>query len=69
MYYRKGLYKEDGIHVKQCMKCTQQNLHPQHYAQLHLEVPSMLMHFSAMDLVSRFKLSPQGHQYALIIIE
>ena len=39
LHYWKGLYVDVDIHVKQCMKCRQQNLHPQHYAQLPLEVP------------------------------
>ena len=44
-YYWKGLCKDVNIHVKQCIKCRQQNLHHQHYAQLQLEVPLMPMHF------------------------
>ena len=43
-------------------------MHPQHYAQLHLQVPSMPMHFIVMDLVGKFKPSYEGHQYALTVI-
>ena len=46
---RKGSGKEVDAHVKQCMRCKQQNLCPQHYAQLQLEVPLMPMHFIVVD--------------------
>ena len=36
--------------------------------QLHLEVPSMLMHFIAIDLIGMCKPLPEGHQYALTVI-
>ena len=29
----------------------------------------MPMHFIAMDLIGKFKLLPQGHQYALAVID
>ena len=67
--YWKGLLKYVDIHVKQCIKSRQQNLHPQCYAQLHFEVPSMPMHFSVMDLIGKFKLVPQGHQNTLTVID
>ena len=42
---------------------------PHHYAQLHLEEPLIPMHFIVMYLIDKFKLSVQGHQYALTAIE
>ena len=69
LYLWKGLRKDVNIHVKQGIKCRQQNLHPQHCAQLHLELPSMSMHFTVIDLIGKFKPSPQGHQYALTAID
>ena len=57
------------IHVKLCIKCRQQNVDPQCYAQLHLEVPSMPMCFMVMDLIGKFKPLSQGHQYALTVID
>ena len=60
LYYWKGLSREVNIHVKQCIKCRQQNLHPQHYEQLHLKVPSMPMHFNVMDLIGKSKPLPKG---------
>ena len=57
------------MYVKQCIKCRHQNLHPQCYTQLHLDVPVMPMHFMAMDLMGKFKLLPQGHQFALTAID
>ena len=38
--------------------CRKQNLNAQHYAQLHLEVPAIPMHFIAMDLIGKFKPLP-----------
>ena len=61
--------KDVNVQMKQCIKCRQQNLHPQHYAQLHLEVPLMPMLFIMMDLIGRFKLLPEGHQCALTVID
>ena len=58
LYYGKGLHKDVIVYVKHCIKCKQQNLHPQHYAQLHFEVPSVPMQFIAMDLIGKFKPSP-----------
>ena len=55
--------------VKQYIKCRQQNLCLQCYAQLHLEVPLMPLHFIAIDLIGNFKALPQGHQYALTTID
>ena len=54
---------------KTCLKCRQQNVHPQCHAQLHFGVPLMPMHFTALDLIGRFKMSPQGHLYVLTIID
>ena len=51
------------------MKCRQQNLHPQHYAPLHLEVSSIPMHLIVMDLIGKFKLSPLRHKYSLTVID
>ena len=65
LYYEKRLCKDVNIHVKQCMKYKEQNLHPQHYVQLHLVIAFMPVHFIAIDLIGRFKLLPQGYQYAL----
>ena len=53
----------------QYLRCREQNLIPQHFAQFHLEVPSALMHFIAMDLIGKFKPSSQDHQYALTAID
>ena len=55
--------------MRQCIKCRQLNLCPHHNAPLHLEVPSTPMHSIMVDLKGKFKLSPQGHQYALTMIE
>ena len=44
-------------------------MHPQHYAQLHLEVLLMPMDFMVMDLIGKFKMLLQGHQYALTVID
>ena len=55
--------------MKQFTKCRQQNLCPQCYAQLHLEVPSMPMHIITMELIVMFKPPPQGYQYALTVID
>ena len=55
--------------MKQCIKYRQQNLHPKHYAQLHLKMPLMPMYFIAMDLIGKFKLLPQVYQYALTVID
>ena len=60
LYYWEILFRD--AHVKQCTKCSHQNLNPQHYAQLNLEVPMM-------DLIGKFNLSLQGHQYALAVID
>ena len=64
-----GLRKEVDIYVKQCMKFRQQNLHPQCYAKLHLEVPLIPMLFIVMDLIGKFKPLLQGHQYTLTLID
>ena len=69
LYYWEELCKDVNAHVKQCIKCRQQNPYPQHYAQLYLEVSSLPMHFSIMDLISTFKSLPQRHQYALTVID
>ena len=63
------MYKDVNVHVKQCIKCRPQNLHPQHYVQLHLEVPMMPMQFTAMGLIGKFKTLSQGHQFTLTIID
>ena len=47
--------------------CKHQNLHPQHYIQVDLEVPVMSMHFIVMDLMGKYKVSPQAHQYGLTV--
>ena len=59
-YYWKRLQKDVNLHGKQCIKCRQLNLHTQHYAQLHLEVPSMPLHFIITDLIGTFKLHFKG---------
>ena len=41
--------------MKQCLKCRQQNLCQQHYARLHVEVPSEPIHIIVMDLIGKFK--------------
>ena len=51
------------------MRCRQQNLHSQHYAQLHLDVLSSPVHFIVMDLIDKFTLLPQGHYSALTVID
>ena len=58
MHYWKGLWRHVDSHVKQCLKCRQQNMHSQHYVQSHLEVPLSSMHFITMDLIGRFKPLP-----------
>ena len=68
LYYWKGLHKDIDTQVKQCIKCIQQNLYHQHYAQFHLKVPSMPIHSIVIDLIGKFKLLPQGHQYALLLL-
>ena len=67
--YWKGLCKDVDIHVQQCIKCTQQNLHLGHYAELYLRLPLMPTHFIVMDLIGTFEPSPQGHQYTLTVID
>ena len=59
--YWEGLQKDIHTLVKQCIMCRQHNLCPQHYVQLHVEVLSMPMYFIVMDVMGRFKPSPQGH--------
>ena len=60
MYYWKRLCRDVGSHVNQYIKRRPQNLHPQYYAQLHLEVPMMPMHFITMDLIGNFKPSTKS---------
>ena len=69
LYYWKGLRPDVDKHVKHCLQCRQQNLRPQKYAQLHAEIPSMPMHFLAMDLIGRFPTSSKGNCYALTVID
>ena len=64
-----GIKKDVDIHISQCIKCRQQNLHPQYYAEVHLELLSMPMHLIVIKLIGKFKLSPQGYQYALTVID
>ena len=40
----------------------------QHYTQLYLGVQSAPMHLIAMDFIGEFTPLPQGHQYALTVI-
>ena len=61
--------KNVDAHVKQCNKCKQWNLSLQHYEQLQVEGPSMLIYFIAMDFIGNFKVTAQGHQYALTVID
>ena len=68
LYYWIGLGKDVDNHVKQCIKCRQQNLYPQCFALLHLEDPPMPMYFIVMDLIDNFKPLSQWHQYALTVI-
>ena len=68
LYYWKGLQKDVDTQVKQCLKYRQQNLHLQHYTQLHLKVPSAPIHFIVIDLIGKFKPLHQGHHYAFTII-
>ena len=65
MWLRAQLKKSN---IKQCIKYRQKNLHPQHYATQHLEVPSIPMHFIAMVVIGKFKPSPQGYQYVLTVM-
>ena len=44
-------------------------MHPQHYAQQHSAVSSIPMCIIMMNLIEKFKSSPQGHQYALTVID
>ena len=69
LYYWKWLHKDVDTHIKQGMKCRKQNMHLQHYASLQFEVYSMPMHFIVMDLIVKFKLLHQGHQYAFTVID
>ena len=55
--------------VKPCLKDRQQNCAPQEDAQLHLEVLSAPVHFIVMNMIGTFKLSLQGHQYALMVMD
>ena len=68
LFYEKGLHKDVIIHSKESMKLRQQSLCPCCYAQLHLEVPLMHMHFIVMDLIGKFKTLPQGHQCELLTL-
>ena len=69
MYNQKGLWKDVDSHVKQCVKCRQQYLCPQYYAQFHTEGLSTLMLFIMMVLIGKFKLAPLVHQYALRVTD
>ena len=64
------IMKNVDIHIKYIMyKVLTRNLCSQHYAHLHLGMLLTPMHFIAMDLIGKFKPLPQGHQYALVLID
>ena len=65
----KGMRADVTKHVKTCLQCRQQNLRPQRYVSLHASIPSMPMHFIAMDLIGNFTATTKGNTFGLTCID
>jgi hypothetical protein len=69
LYFWKGMGKDIANYCSKCLNCREINLRPQKYPSLHLEVPTMPMHFISMDLIGPFDPSPRGNKHAVTVID